>query len=435
MATATATELAKLSAKDLVAKLEDEIKPRLAELKALESRDAAQDADLIDCLDEAEMVQSAIRARSEQEIQARLDKVSKFDAPKPRKAGGSGAPGTFACLGERLQAVSKFAHGHIDPRLFRNALGANEATPSDGGFMVGSDDENDLMSKVYGSPILSRVPRTPISSASNALNLRLLKETSRADGSRQGGVQAYWQSESESITASTRQYEKFQLMLEDLYALSYATNQLLEDAPALQAEMSNGFVEEMTFKIEDAVINGDGVGKPLGIINSPAAISVAVETGQTLTNALVYENVVKMYARLHPRSQMSAIWLIDQTLIPDLMFLSIPVGTGGAPVYVPSNGAADAPFGTLLGRPVIFTEYTQKRGTVGDIILWDPNSYRLIEKGGFNAAESMHVAFLTNEMAFRWTARVNGAPKWSAALTPKNTGSTLSTIVTLAVRT
>lgn len=431
---ATASEYTKLSASDLTAKIEDEIKPRVAELEALAERDSEQDAELDDLAIAWEECTNELVKRKNADRQKRLENLRKADAPNPRKGrNGSALDNGFQHLGERLQAIARFANGFHDPRLV-NALGANEGTPSDGGFFVGEDSENDLMSKVYGSPLLSRIPRTPISAGSNTLNLRKLKENSRADGSRQGGVLAYWGGEGDTITATRQKYENVKLELEDLFALSYATAQLLEDAPALQAEMSAGFNEEMTFKIEDAVINGDGVSKPLGIRNSPAKIAVAVETGQTSASPLVYENIVKMYARLHPRSQGSAVWLVDQTLIPYLMMLAIPVGTGGAPVYQPGNGAADAPFGTLLGRPVLFTEYTQAANTEGDIILWDPSSYRLIEKGGFKFAESMHVAFLTNEMAFRWTARVNGASKWRSALTPKNGGATLSTIVTLATR-
>ena len=435
--TATPTDFSKLSADDLQDKLK-EIKGQVGDLAALETREPDQEAELIDKLDEADQIRDALTLKKDHELKARLDSLNKWDVPKPRKT-GSGQPAAepFDSFGHRLAAVANFRlHGHLDPRLLQNALGANETTPSEAGFLVGSDAETELMSKVYGSPILSGIRRTPISANSNMLKLRLLKENSRADGSRQGGVQAYWETEAGSVTASKREYDELELTLKKLMAVTYSSSELLEDHAALEAENDDGFREEMTFKLEHAVINGDGAGKPLGILaDNGAKITVPLEDQQSLANPLVYDNVTKMYARLHPRSQLSAIWLIDQTLIPFLMTLSIPIGTGGAPVYVPSNGAADAPFGTLLGRPVVHTEHTQKKGTEGDIILWDPASYRLIEKGGVKGASSMHVAFLTDEMAFRYTYRTNGAPKWREPLTPKNGGDTLSTVVTLAART
>lgn len=436
MATATKEDLSKLSPDDLRERFND-LKAKAFELESLESRGPDQDAELVDFLDEADQIMVVLARKDDEELKRRLKRLNDFDSkPKPRKAGGANAPvENFASMGERLQAVYRYrATGQMDQRL-RNALGANEATPSEGGFLVGSDSETDLMSKVYGSPILSRIPRTPISANSDMLLLKLLKETSRADGSRQGGVQAYWKGEATSATASQREYEEIKLLLEKLLATSYATSELLEDAPALEAELGAGFVEEITFKAEDAIFNGDGIGKPLGILNSPAKVTVSVETGQTTLDPLNFDNVAKMYARLHPRSVLNAIWSIDQSLMPSMMTMGVAVGTGGVPVYLPPNGAAGAPFGTLLGLPIVPCEYTQAKNTEGDIILWDPTQYRIIEKGGIRGASSVHVAFLTDETAFRWTYRVNGAPKWRSALTPKNGGDTLSTIVTLATRT
>lgn len=436
--TATATDYSKLSADDLQGKLK-EVKEKIEPLANLEARGPDQEADLVDLIDEAEQITNAITSKRDDETKRRLEKIRKFDdAPKKRKTddGRNGAGEQFASLGERLAAVANFRlTGAMDPRL-RNALGANESTPSDGGFLVGSDEETELMTKVYGSPLLSFFnPPTPISVGSNMLKLKLLKETSRADGSRQGGVQAYWEGEAQSTTASQREYEDLELLLKKLMAVSYATSELLEDHAALEAEMSAGYVEEITFKLEDALINGNGVNKPLGVMNSGAKIAVGLETGQTASDPLMYENIVNMWARLHPRSQLSAVWLVDQTLIPFLYTLGLTFGTAGVPVYLPPGGASASPYGTILGRPVLHTEYTRASNTEGDIILFDPRAYRIINKGGIRGASSVHVAFLTDETAFRWTYRVNGAPKWRQTLTPKNGGATLSPIVTLATRT
>jgi hypothetical protein len=71
---------------------------------------------------------------------------------------------------------------------------------------------------------------------------------------------------------------------------------------------------------------------------------------------------------------------------------------------------------------------------VGDIILANLDEYRFIDKGAVESASSIHVAFLTDETAFRWVYRCNGAPFWNSALTPFKGGSTLSPLVTLATR-
>jgi len=434
MAAATA-ELLKKSVSDLT----DLLEATKAEIDGFgdpESLDDEKQSELVDKLDSFDAIKEVLASKKSAETKNRLDRVKNFDAPKARKAGGNNsAVQDFSCFGERLSAIAKHKLDNVfDPRLRNAASGANEATQSEGGFLVGSDSEIDLMSKVYGQSFLPLVQRTTISSASNTLKLKLLKENSRADGSRQGGVQAYWENEADSTTATKRLYEEFELSLKKIMAVSYATSELLEDFPAMESELSSGFQEEMGFKLENAIINGDGVGKPLGILNSPAKVAVSVESGQTSASPLLAENVAKMYARMHPRSVSTAVWLVDQSLFPSLSLLNVAIGTGGGLVYMPPGGLSVAPFGTIYGRPIYFTEHTKAANTEGDIIFWDPASYRVIEKGGVKTASSLHVAFLTDEMAFRWTYRVNGAPKWRSALTPKNSGNTLSTIVTLATR-
>ena len=110
------------------------------------------------------------------------------------------------------------------------------------------------------------------------------------------------------------------------------------------------------------------------------------------------------------------------------------VGTGGVPVYMPANGLSASPYNMLLNRPVIEVEYADTLGQEGDLSLVDFSQYVLADKGGVQAASSMHVAFLTDEMVFRITYRVDGEPIWHAPLTPYKGSNTLSPFITLAQR-
>ena len=83
---------------------------------------------------------------------------------------------------------------------------------------------------------------------------------------------------------------------------------------------------------------------------------------------------------------------------------------------------------------MIPVEYSNTLGTQGDIVLADYSQYGIVDKGGIQAASSMHVAFLTDEMVFRITYRVDGEPLWNAQLTPFKGSNTLSPFVSLASR-
>jgi HK97 family phage major capsid protein len=103
-----------------------------------------------------------------------------------------GTPGRSG-FGEFLQAVHR-AHtgGQADPRLFAAAQGANSVNGADGGFLVGTTMRDDLTRRVTGGEVLSRVQRIPLDAGTDSLALNVIDETSRANGSRAGGVLGYW---------------------------------------------------------------------------------------------------------------------------------------------------------------------------------------------------------------------------------------------------
>jgi HK97 family phage major capsid protein len=131
------------------------------------------------------------------------------------------------------------------------------------------------------------------------------------------------------------------------------------------------------------------------------------------------------------------VWLINQAVEPQLHQMSIAVGTGGALVYMPPGGLSQAPYGTLLGRPVIPVEQCQALGDKGDIILGDfSKGYIIAEKGGIASDMSIHVRFIYDESVFRFVLRLDGQPMLASAITPYKGGAsnTLSHFVTLDER-
>ena len=348
----------------------------------------------------------------------------------------------FKSMGEQLMAVKAVA---IDPSrpdkrlLFLNekaikATGASEGTGADGGFLLQQEFTNESLNRVYNTgQIMSKTTKRPVGAGANGLVVNVINETSRALGSRFGGVRAYWLNEAGTKTSSKPTYRRWTLNLEKLIGLYYATDELLQDAVGLQGDVMDSFSKEINFACEDAVFNGLGAGAPLGILNAPATVSVSKETGQAAAT-IVTANLFKMWARMWAPARAQAAWFIDQSIEPQLMGLNLSVGTGGMPVYIPPGGLSASPYSMLLGRPVIPVEYCAVLGTVGDIILADLGEYRWIDKGGIVSAASIHVQFLTDETAFRFVYRCNGAPFWNSALTPKSAGDTLSPFITLATR-
>jgi HK97 family phage major capsid protein len=351
----------------------------------------------------------------------------------------------FADLGDFLVAVARDGTpvqdgGGRDPRLAQlgygvgAATGMSEGIMADGGALVQTDFVDQLLLGVEAEALVwPKAFNIPISSDASGVKIKAIDETSRAAGSRAGGVRGYWMEEAGTVTASKPTFRTIRLELKKLGAICYATDELVKDASAIGAVISKAFAEEFAFLLDDAAIRGTGSGMPLGIIGADATIEVAAETNQKAAT-VIYENIINMWARCAARSQQKAVWYINQALLPQLMKMYIKTGTSGVPVFLPPGGVTGSPYGTLLNRPVIPIEQCEAPGTAGDIILADMGQYFTCSKGGLQAASSMHVMFLYDEMTYRWTMRVDGQPSLASALTPYKGTDTTSPFVTLAAR-
>lgn len=355
-----------------------------------------------------------------------------------------------AGMGEQLLAVrsAAFSPQSTDPRLLelnkRAAAGGSEAVLSDGGFLIQPDFSEEIMDISHETGLVYTLGRyLPLSDATNAIKIPGIDEQSRADGSRWGGVRMFWENEADALISSKPKFRLIELVTKKLTGLYYATDEVIKDAAMLGATVTRAFGEEVGFKMDDSAINGDGSGKPQGILNSGALITIAKESGQAAAT-LVFQNVTKMWYRLTARSRGRAVWFVNQDVEQQLLQMSLAVGTGGSSVvtgvaaagpaiYIPAGIQGNAT-ALLFGRPVIAIEQCQTLGTVGDIILADMSQWVYVDKGNPQQATSMHVRFLTDEMTFRWIYRVDGQSIWHTALTPFKGTNTQSPFVTLGAR-
>lgn len=343
----------------------------------------------------------------------------------------------FRNLGEFLQSVHRAELNPyaVDQRLLtlnkRAATGAGEAIGADGGFLAQVDIAEGIQKAVFETGVLaSRVRQIPISANSNTLRVNVVDETSRVKGSRWGGVQSYWVGEGDSATATKPKLAQIDYRLNRLAALGYATDELLADAAAMTAIFGQAFAEELAFEVDDAILRGDGVAKPVGILNSSCLVSVTGESASKIKAA----DIIGMRARLWARSRANSVWLINQDVEPSLHKMFIAGATSDVHVYSPANGLSALPYDTLYGRPVIPIEQCSSVGTVGDVVLCDLSQYGMIRRDGAGLESSIHVRFVNHETAFRISYRVDGKPLWLSAITPARGSSTQSPFVAVATR-
>lgn len=314
-------------------------------------------------------------------------------------------------------------------QALKNAA-ASSGEPASGGFLVPEAFRAELLRLSLERGVVrprarivpmetSRVLYPTVDSTSNATNVF-------------GGIQAFWTPESGTMTDVAATFGRIALEAWKLTAFANVPNELISDsAVSFEAFIRSTFPEALAWFEDDAFIRGNGTGMPQGFLNAAAAVSVAAEAGQA-TNTIVWENIVKMYSRMLPQSLSSAVWVVSPDTFPELATMALSVGTGGGPVWL-NNGVAGPP-ATILGRPVVISEKVNTLGTAGDINFVDFSYYLIGDRQALTVESSPHYRFQNGETSFKFVSRVDGRPWLQSAITPRNSGPTLSPFVKLATR-
>jgi HK97 family phage major capsid protein len=247
-----------------------------------------------------------------------------------------------------------------------------------------------------------------------------------------GGVTSEWIGESETMTEHPPQFRSINLVTKKLACYAVASNELIEDGQQANFDsyLSQSLINGISFGMDYAFLQGNGAGMPLGILKSPCLITQAIETGQT-ADTLLWENLINMMACMHPNCFPKSVWIASLSIIPQLLTMSLPVGTGGS--FIPAMSETNGQF-KVLTRPVIFTEKLPKLGDKGDIILADLSQYCIGLRKEIRLEKSIHVHFQTDEQDYRCLLRVDGQPSWDSTMTLNDGTSVVSPFITLAAR-
>ena len=306
-------------------------------------------------------------------------------------------------------------------------MAAGEGVGSDGGFLV----PEQFAARILDSALEDEIVRPRADVWPMQTDTLKVAGVDASDSSSDlfGGISGQWIGESGTISLEDISFKKVELHARKLAVLTKASNEIREDGISFEQQLEETLRQAVSWYMDYAFLRGTGVGQPLGALNDPAKVEVSKETGQ-VADTIVYANLCKMLARLHPRCFGNSLWIASPSCIPQLLQLSVIIGVGGS--HVPVLQQTDGGF-TVLTRPVVFSEKLPTIGDAGDIILADFSQYAIGIRRQMTLDKSGHVYFTTDETGYRAIVRVDGMGKWSAAYTPKN-GDSQSWVVSLAAR-
>ena len=323
-------------------------------------------------------------------------------------------PEEFRSISEFLHAV-RYTPG--DPRLEALAEERQQSmgTGSEGGFAVPKQFRDTLLAVTPQQAIFR--PRAMVLPAGTPpdAELSIPALDQGAAQNMYGGVTVQWIGEGDTKPETSAKLREIKLQPREVAGHIIVTDKLLRNWGAADAVLRAQLRGAVIAAEEAAFYNGNGVNRPLGILQSPARVNV----NRAVASQISYADVVGMYARL--RLGMNPVWIASQTAIPQLATIA---DAGSHNLWV-QNAAAGLP-PSLMGIPVLFHERSVALGTAGDLVLADLGYYLIKDGSGPFVMASEHVYFTSNKTVIKIFWNVDGQP-WLSEPIPLE-GSAANTV-------
>jgi len=349
------------------------LKDRIAEVKALNDELEALDAEIQELVDlESTVVKN----------QDRIKSISMFPKGSP-KSNPDGSDKKFANFGEFCQKA--VVNGGAELKAM--GIDVGEA----GGFAV-PDEVSQTILAVDPKAAIVR-PRAQVLPPGNFPDGKLELPALRQGGSGvYGGVTFAPANEGTQGMANDPKLDLIVLEPQRTSGYVMVGNSLLRNAPAMSSFIENLF-RNAKMGLEDLkFIMGSGINEPLGLLNSPCALTVPRNTAGTI-------KFVDIQTMLSLMVGDNPIWIAAKKAIPAIVGLA---DLNNNAIFVQGD-ATKGLASTLLGFPIYFTWRQPTVGTKGDLMLVDPSYYLIKDGSGPYIAASEHVAFREDQTAIKMT--------------------------------
>jgi len=367
--------------------------------------------------------------------QGQLDELTRVE----QKSGSPLTPGQrWKFWGEFLTAVEATNRKERDPRLqrfvdheesqnFTRTKDMSGNSGEAGGYLIPEEFVTEIYGVLAETGIVRSHRPTLLPMRRRSIKVPVVDQPSTPAGQPHwfGGMVFDWEDEASEITSSDLKFKEVELTARKLTALTRSSEELMDDAAvSLEAFLQSprGFAGGAVWMEDYAFLNGNGVGKPLGVIGSPCTKAVSRAT----TSHVKYTDLVNMLAAALMSDNL--IWVANTGVLSELMLME---GPSGHPVYLWGNATAGVP-DTLLGRPIVFTEKVPALGTKGDIGLYDFSYYLVGDRQAPTVESTNYEKWAEDKTSWKLRHRVAGQPWLEAPLTLQDGSTQVSPFVVVA---
>lgn len=274
-------------------------------------------------------------------------------------------------------------------RNIRNVL--SEGIDTDGGYLVPEEYDSRLIEGLEEENIFRRLGTTITTSGERKINIA---------GSKPA---AAWIDEGEALTFGDAKFDQINLDAHKLHVAVKVTEELLYDnAFGLENYLIRQFSRALANAEEDAFLNGDGTGKPLGIFAEVGGGEIGV-TAASATEITADEIINLVYALKRPYRK-KAKFIMNDATIATLRKLK---DENGQYLWQPSLQAGEPD--RLFGYEVMTSAYVPAIAAGKPVIAFGDFSYYNIGDRGVRSFAELKELFAGNGMVgFVAKERVDG---------------------------
>lgn len=265
-------------------------------------------------------------------------------------------------------------------------------TDSEGGYLVPDEFEKTLVESLEEENIFRKLA-TVIKTSSGDRKIPVVATKGTAS----------WVDEEGLIPESDDSFGQVSIGAYKLGTLIKVSNELLADSIFnLEGYISKEFGRRCGAKEEDAFFNGDGTGKPVGVLHATLGAEVGVTTASA--NAITADEVIDLFYSLRAPYRKKAVFIVNDSTIKAIRklkdkndnYLWQPALTAGQP-------------DTLLGRPVYTSAYMPTiAGGARTIVFGDFSYYWIADRQGRTFKKLSELYATTDQTGFMATQRVDG---------------------------
>lgn len=266
-----------------------------------------------------------------------------------------------------------------------------EGIDSSGGYLVPEEYDTRLIQGLTDENILRKLGTIIKTSGEHKINIAGTKPA------------AAWIEEGEALSFGDATFNQVILDAHKLHVAVKVTEELLYDnAFGLENYLIDQFAKALANAEEDAFLNGNGEGKPLGIFASTGGGEVAVTTASS--TAITYDEIVNLvYALKRPYRKNAKFILNDQTIAT---LRKLKDGNGQY-IWQPALQAGEPD--RLLGYEVLTSAYVPNIEAGAAVIAFGDFSYYNIGDRGVRSFAELKELFAGNGMiGFVAKERVDG---------------------------